>query len=79
MDRIYKVGIIHGKVQKNPMQGLKTSTKSTYRAIKLTPAQTLLILRALMKNILYFTLVFVVAATALRSSEVLALRLLDIL
>lgn len=79
MDRIFKIGIIHGKVQKNPVQGLKTSTKTTYRAIKITPTQTLSILRALMKDILHFTLVFVVAATALRSSEVLALRWADIL
>ena len=33
----------------------------------------------MMENVLYFTLVFVVAATALRSSEVLALRWADIL
>ena len=79
MNRVYKVGMIHGKVQRNPVQGLRTSTKTTYRAIKITPAQTLVILRDLMKNILHFTLVFVVAATALRSSEVLSLRWADIL
>ena len=38
-----------------------------------------LILRSVMGNMLYFTLVFVVAATALRSSEVLSLRWADIL
>jgi integrase len=79
MSRIYEVGIIHKKVTKNPVEGLETSTKSNYRAIKISPAQTLSILRSMMQNILYFTLVFVVAATALRSSEVLSLRWADIL
>jgi integrase len=79
MNRIYKVGIIHKRVTKNPVEGLETSTKSNYRAIKISPAQTLSILRSMNQNILHFTLVFVVAATALRSSEVLALRWADIL
>jgi integrase len=79
MDRIFKVGIIHRKVTKNPVEGLQTSTKTAYKAIKITPAQTLSILRSMMQNILHFTLVFVVAATALRSSEVLSLRWADIL
>ena len=79
MNQIYEVGMIHKKVTKNPVEGLKTSTKSDYKAIKITPAQTLLILRSMMENILHFTLVFVVAATGLRSSEVLALRWADIL
>jgi integrase len=79
MNRIFKVGIIHKKVTKNPVEGLATSTKTTYKAIKIAPAQTLLILRSVMGNMLHFTLVFVVAATALRSSEVLSLRWADIL
>ena len=79
MDRVFKVGIIHKKVTKNPVEGLETSTKTTYKAIKITPAQTLSILCSKVENVLYFTLVFVVAATALRSSEVLALRWADIL
>ena len=79
MDRIFKVGIIHRKVAKNPVAGLETSTKTAYKAIKITPAQTLSILHSMMQNILHFTLVFVVAATALRSSEVLSLRWTDIL
>jgi integrase len=79
MSGIYEVGIIHKKVTKNPVEGLQTSTKTSYRAIKITPAQTLSILRSMMENILHFTLVFVVAATGLRSSEVLALRWADIL
>ena len=54
----------HKKVTKNPVEGLATSTKTAYKAIKITPAQTLLILRSVMGNMLHFTLVFVVAATA---------------
>ena len=42
MNRIFKIGIIHKKVSKNPVEGLATSTKTTYKAIKITPAQTLL-------------------------------------
>src|SRR5580658_2527711 len=79
MNRIFKIGIIHKKVSKNPVEGLRTSVKTTYKAIKITPAQTLFILRSVMGNLLHFTLVFVVAATALRSSEVLSLRWSDIL
>ena len=79
MNRIFKIGIIHKKVSKNPVEGLATSTKTAYKAIKITPAQTLLILRSVMGNMLHFTLVFLVAATALRSSEVLSLRWADIL
>jgi integrase len=79
MNRIFKIGIIHKKVSKNPVEGLATSTKTTYKAIKITPAQTLLILRSVMGNMLHFTLVFLVGATALRSSEVLSLRWADIL
>jgi integrase len=78
MNRIFKVGIIHKRLANNPVEGLETSTKTTYKAIKITPAQTLSILRSMMQNILHFTLVFVVAATALRSSEVRALRWADI-
>ena len=66
-------------MSKNPVEGLATSTKTTYKAIKITPAQRLLILRSVMGNMLHFTLVIVVAATALRSSEVLSLRWADIL
>lgn len=79
MNRIYKVGIIHKKVARNPVDGLETSAKTTYKAIKITPAQTLSILHSMIENVLHFTLVFVVAATALRCSEVLALRWADIL
>ena len=43
MNRIFKIGLIHKKVTKNPVEGLATSTKTAYKAIKITPAQTLLI------------------------------------
>ena len=79
MNRIFKIGLIHKKVAMNPVEGLATSTKTAYKAITITPAQTLLILRSVMGNLLHFTLVFVVAATALRSSEVLSLRWADIM
>ena len=79
MNRVFKVGIIHKRVANNPVEGLETSAKTTYKAIKITPVQILSIMRSMMQNILHFTLVFVVAATALRSSEVLSLRWADIL
>ena len=34
MNRIFKIGIIHKKVTKNPVEGLRTSVKTTYKAIK---------------------------------------------
>jgi len=49
-----------------------------YKAITVTPEQTLMILKS-MTATLYFTLVFTVAATALRASEVIALRWSDIM
>ena len=52
--------------------------KSAYKAIIVTPQQTLMILRSL-TDPLHFALVFTVAATALRASEVMPLRWSDIL
>lgn len=77
MHRIYKVGILHERVAKNPVQHVETRSKSTYRAIIITPAQTLIILTAL-PSPLHHTLVLTCAATALRSSEILALRWADV-
>jgi hypothetical protein len=37
-------------MQTSPVEGLLTSTKTIYKAIKITPAQTLLILRSVMGN-----------------------------
>ena len=76
MSRIYKVGMLHEKVSKNPLQHVETRSKTTYRAIVLSPAQTFGILKAL-TSLLHFTLVLTCAATALRASEILALRWAD--
>jgi integrase len=78
MSRIYKVGILHERVTKNPVIHVETRCKSNYRAIVITPAQTFNILKSLINN-LHHTLVLTCAATALRSSEILALRWADIL
>jgi len=77
MSRIYKVGMLHEHVSKNPVMNVETRAKSNYRAILITPDQTFRILKSL-SNILHFTLVLTCAATALRSSEILALRWDDI-
>jgi integrase len=78
MSRVYKVGALHERVTKNPVLHVETRCKSTYRAIVITPAQTFNILKSL-TTILHHTLVLTCAATALRSSEILALRWADIL
>lgn len=78
MHRIYKVGMLHELVAKNPVLHVETRSKSSYRAIIITPAQTLAILKSL-PSPLHFALVLTCAATALRSSEILALRWSDIL
>jgi integrase len=73
MLRIYKIGIRHEHVSRNPVEHVETRSKSAYRAIVITPSQTLAILKSL-ASALHFTLVLTCAATALRSSELLALR-----
>jgi len=78
MSRIYKVGILHEHVEKNPVLHVVTRSKTDYKAIVITPAQTLAILKAL-PSPLHFTLVLTCAATALRASEMLALRWRDVL
>ena len=78
MHRIYKIGILHEHVAKNPVLHVETRSKSTYRAIIITPAQTLAILKSL-PSPLHYALVLTCAATALRSSEILALRWSDVL
>jgi integrase len=78
MHRVYKIGLRHQLVTKNPVEHVETRTKSNYRAIVLSPAQTLAILTDL-TNPLHYALVLTCAATALRSSEILALRWSDIL
>ena len=71
-------GMLHDRVTKNPLEHVESRCKTDYRAIVLTPAQTFGILKAL-TSMLHFTLVLTCAATALRASEVLALRWADIL
>ena len=78
MHRVYKVGILHELVTANPVVHVETRSKTAYRAIVLTPAQTFAILKNL-NSILHHALVLTCAATALRASEVLALRWSDIL
>ena len=78
MLRVYKVGILHEHVSKNPVIHVETRAKSSYRAIIITPGQTLAILKSL-PSPLHFTLVLTCAATALRASEILALRWTDVL
>lgn len=78
MLRIYKIGVRHEHVSRNPVLHVETRSKSSYRAIIITPTQTLAILKSL-PSPLHFTLVLTCAATALRSSELLALRWADVL
>jgi integrase len=78
MHRIYKIGILHEHVAKNPAQYVETRSKTDYKAVVITPAQTLAILKVL-PSPLHFTLVLTCAATALRASEILALRWSDLL
>src|SRR5437879_9328763 len=78
MSRIYKVGILHEHVAKNPAQHVETRSKTAYKAIVIAPAQTLAILKAL-PSPLHFPLVLTCAATALRASEILAVRWSDVL
>ena len=47
MHRIYKIGILHERVAKNPAQHVETRSKTDYKAVVITPAQTLSILKAL--------------------------------
>ena len=78
MHRIYKIGILHEHVAKNPAQHVETRSKTDYRAVVIAPAQTLAILKGL-PSPLHFTLVLTCAATALRASEILAVRWSDVL
>jgi integrase len=75
MLRIYKIGVLHELVSKNPVTHVETRSKTSHRAILISPAQTLAILKSL-PSPLHFTLVLTCAATALRASEILALRYL---
>lgn len=78
MNRVYVVGIAHERVSKNPVRMVEIRTTSKYKAIVLTPSQTLATIGNL-TNFLHRVLVLTCAATALRASEILALRWEDIL
>ena len=78
MLRAYKVGILHEHVTRNPLLAVETRSTTDYKAILVTPQQTLAILQSL-PNPLHRILVLTCAATALRSSELLALRWGDVL
>jgi integrase len=77
MLRIYRVGALHELVTRNPVLPVETRSVTAYKAILVTPKQTLTIIR-LLKNPLHRILVLTCAATALRASELLALRWSDI-
>jgi integrase len=78
MRRIYKIGILHEHVAKNPVLCVETRSKTDYKPIVITPLQTLAILKSL-PSPLHFALVLTCAATALRASEMLALRWSDVM
>ena len=79
MHAVYEYGMFEEVCSSNPCSGWRLKgVKSEYKAITVTPEQTLMILKS-MTDTLYFTLVFTVAATALRASEVVALRWSDIM
>jgi hypothetical protein len=41
VNRVFKVGIIDKRVARNPVDGLETSAKTSYRAIKISCADAL--------------------------------------
>lgn len=41
MRRVYKIGILHELVSRNPVLQVETRSKTDYRAIVITPQQTL--------------------------------------
>lgn len=61
----------------NPVVAVESRLKTNYRAIVLSPMQTLAVLQRL-QNPVHIILVLTCAATALRASELLALRWADI-
>lgn len=75
--RMFKVGILHELVERNPAENVETRQSSDYKAVVLAPEQTLRIFRG-MVNPLHRALILTCAATALRASEVLALRWSDL-
>jgi integrase len=78
MLRIYRVGELHELVTKNPVLPVETRSTTNYKAVLVNPQQTLIIVQSL-PNVLHRILVLTCAATALRASELLALRWGDVL
>jgi integrase len=79
MHAVYEYGIFEESCSTNPCSGWRLkNVGSDYKPVMVTPDQTLSILRSF-TDPLYFALVFTVAATALRASEVVALRWEDIM
>ena len=79
MHSVYEYGMFEELCSSNPCSGWRLKgVKSGYKAIIVTPEQTLAILKS-MTDLLHFTLVLTVAATALRASEVMSLRWSDTL
>ena len=78
MLRMYKIGALHELVTRNPVLPVETRSNTNYKAILVTPHQTLTIIESL-PNPLHRVLVITCAATALRASELLALRWGDVL
>jgi len=76
MLRIYRIGILHELVTKNPALPVETRATTDYKAILVTPQQTLAIIMGLASP-LHRILVLTCAATALRFSELLSLRWAD--
>jgi integrase len=74
--QVERVGILHERVDKNPVEHVETRSQSLYKAVVITPQQTLAILNKL-TNSLHYTLVLTCAATALRASEIVSLRWSD--
>jgi integrase len=56
MSRIYKVGILHEHVTTNPVLAVDTRSTTSYKAILVTPQQTLAIIQSL-PNVLHRILV----------------------
>jgi integrase len=78
MLRIYRIGALHQLVKTNPVLPVETRSTTDYKAILVTPRQTWTIIESL-TNPLHRILILTCAATALRASELLALRWGDVL
>jgi integrase len=78
MLRIYRIGALHQLVKNNPVLPVETRSTTDYKAILVTPKQTWEIIESL-ANPLHRILILTCAATALRASELLALRWTDVL